>query len=239
MTDVNMTPLTHAERGSAFRCGSFEMRIVSHPASRRSCFALRFRAYEPYLLGGAKPQNSLFTDSFDQLPTTLIVGAYDDGRLIASMRLCFSRTSDSLATLPCAAHYPALTAVKAASCGALMEVSRVAIDPSITNTSYRTTLYASLVRLGAIAAEAADVSNILIATQATSEKFYRYMLGFERIGDPALYPPGDFKISLLGGDMRQARLRQKVQNKFFRVGRDEIARMRLALADCALIPAVA
>lgn len=239
MQSEAMTPFTPLEHPAAFRCGSFDMRIITRAADKRACFALRFRAYEPYLLGSAKPENGLFTDSFDSLPTTLVTGAYDEGRLIASMRLCLSRSWDSLATLPCAAHYPALAAVKSSSRSALMEVSRVAIDPAITNTSYRTTLYASLVRLGAIAAEAADVSDILIATQASYEKFYRYMLGFERIGEPAFYPPGDFKISLLGGDMRQARLRQKVQNSFFRVEREEIARMRHALADRALIPAVA
>lgn len=224
---------------SSFQCGSFDMRIVTSPAARTACFALRLRAYEQYLSIADMPENGLYTDLFDDLPTTLVVGAYDEGRLIASMRLCFSRTWDSLATLPCAAHYPALAAVKRDSSGAFMEVSRVAIDPAITNTSYRTTLYASLVRLGLIAAEAGGVSMVLIATQASSEKFYRYMLGFGRIGEPALYPPGDFKITLLGGDMRQARLRQKAQNSFFRIGQDEIARMRLALADHALIPAVA
>lgn len=224
---------------TAFRCGSFDMRIVTVPAECNACFALRLRAYQPYLPADEVPAGGLYTDQFDDLATTLIIGAHDAGRLIASMRLCFSRTWDSLGTLPCAAHYPQLSAIKEASESAMMEVSRVAIDPVITNTSYRTTLYASLVRLGLIAAEAGDVSTVLIATQASSEKFYSYMLGLKRIGEPAFYPPGDFKISLLGGDMRQLRLRQKVQNSFFRVGPEDIVRMRHALADRALIPAVA
>lgn len=224
---------------SKFRCGAFDMRIVTSLADRQACFALRLRAYAAYLPPSEIPTNGLYTDAFDDLPTTLVMGAYDAGRLVASMRLCFSRAWDSLETLPCAPYYPELEAVKSSSPGALMEVSRVAIDPAITNTSYRTTLYASLVRLGLIAANAADVSTILIATQAASEKFYRYMLGFERIGEPAFYPPGDFKISLLGGAIEQARLRQKTQNSFFRISGDDVARMRQALASRALLRDVA
>ena len=224
---------------SSFRCGAFDMRIVTLPADRQACFALRLRAYAVYLPPNEIPANGLYTDPFDDLATTLVMGAYDAGRLVASMRLCFSRAWDSTLTLPCAPYYPELETIKSSSSGALMEVSRVAIDPAITNTSYRTTLYASLVRLGLIAANAADVSTILIATQAASEKFYRYMLGLERIGEPAFYPPGDFKISLLGGAMEQARLRQKCQNSFFGVSDDEVARMRQALASRALLRDVA
>ena len=223
----------------AFHCGAFELRIVTDAAGRSACYELRLRAYWQYLRSDELPSGAEYKDRFDDLPTTLLMGAYDGDRLVASMRLCFSRPWDSLSTLPCAAYYPDLRPLKTQSRGALMEVSRVAIDPAITNTSYRTTLYASLVRLGLIAAEAADVSTILLATQATSEHFYRYMLGFERIGEPALYPPGDFKISLLGGAMSQARLRQKMQNSFFRITPEEVVRMRSALASRDLVGAVA
>ncbi len=231
-------PASHGSH-AGFDCGSFAIRIATGQMERNACFSLRFRAYERYLSAAERPSNGLYCDRFDDLPTTLVIGASDGGRLIASMRLCFSRTWDSLSTLPCAAHYPALAAVKRDSTGALMEVSRVAIDPAISNMSYRTTLYAALVRVGLIAAEAGEVSRILIGTQASTEKFYRYMLGFERIGEPAPYPPGNLKITLLAGEMAQARLRQKAQNSYFRVGQEEIARVRLALADRELIPAVA
>ena len=81
-----------------------------------------------------------------------------------------------------------------------------------------------------MAAEAAGVAKILIATRPDSVKFYKYMLGFELIGEPALYPPGDVKIALLGGSMSKARARQRLQNKFFRITEDEIASMRRALS---------
>ena len=61
------------------------------------------------------------------------------------------------------------------------------------------------------AAKAAGVSMILIATKPDWVRFYQYMLGFHPIGLPALYPPGDFKITLLGGSLEQAQSRQRMQ----------------------------
>jgi hypothetical protein len=234
MLNSNLSASTPHGSHWGFGSGSFDVRIVTSAAERNACFALRFRAYERYLAPSERPKNGLYCDRFDEMPTTLVIGAFDGGRLIASMRLCFSRPSEPATTMPCGAHYPALAALKTASTGALMEVSRVAIDPALTNMSYRTTLYAALVRVGIIAAEGGEVSHILIGTLPSSEKFYRYMLGFERIGEPAVYPPGDFKISLLGGDMSLVRKRQKMQNSFFRIGPDDIARMRSVLESQSL-----
>ena len=208
----------------------FELRIVTDAAKRSEIFQLRGRAYEKLL--GASPcaGQSEFRDAFDDLPTTLQIGAYDDGRLVGAMRLCLSRLWDGLETLPCANYYPELKSIKRAARGGLMEVSRFAIDTDIDNTSYRTTLYASLVRTSLIAAESADVSTFLIATRPDWVRFYKYMLGFELIGEPAMYPPGDMKIALLGGSLDQARKRQRMQNAFFRIEPHEIASMRKSLA---------
>lgn len=222
-----------------FRFGSFDMRLLDSDADRAASFALRLRAFEKYMTPAEVPADGLYKDAFDDLATSLLIGAYDDGRLAGSLRLCFSRPWDTLATLPCGAYYPALGVVKASARGSLMEVSRVAIAPTITNTSYRTTLYASLVRIGFIAAEAGGVSTILLATQEASEGFYRKMLGFERIGEPAFYPPGDFKITLLGGKMSQARLRQRTRNTFFRVAPEEVAALRDVMTARLLVAEVA
>lgn len=208
----------------------FEMRIVKNAAARRDIYALRQRAYQEFMTASDTAAAAGFSDPFDDLATTVLIGAYDGDRLAGSMRLCFSRPWDNIATLPCAAHYPALLAVKRTAAGSLMEVSRFSIEPGISNTSYRTTLYGSLVRASLMAAEAADVAKILIATRPDGVKFYTYMLGFELIGEPALYPPGDVKIALLGGSMSKARARQRLQNKFFRISDEEIAVMRRALS---------
>lgn len=222
-----------------FRFGAFDMRVLDSEADRAAGFSLRLRAYEKYLTSAEIPENSEYKDTFDNLSTSLLIGAYDGEKLAGSMRLCFSRPWDTLATLPCGAYYPPLAALKAAARGSLMEVSRVAIDPAITNTSYRTTLYASLVRIGFIAAEAGGVSTILLATPEASERFYGKMLGFERIGEPALYPPGDFKITLLGGSMNQARLLQRTRNTFFRISPEEVSALRDVLTARMLVAEVA
>lgn len=209
----------------------FEMRIVTRLADLHDVFALRLDAYREFISPAPPASQTEYRDAFDDELTTIQMGAYDDGRLVGAMRLCFSRSFDNLSTLPCAAHYPALLAVKRAAKGSLMEVSRFSIDPNISNTSYRTTLYGSLVRASLMAAEAANVSKILIATRPESVRFYTYMLGFELIGKPALYPPGDVKIVLLGGSLAQAQTRQRLQNKFFRITPDEISSLRRALSS--------
>ncbi|MEQ1670948.1 MAG: GNAT family N-acyltransferase [Hyphomicrobium sp.] len=207
----------------------FDMRIVSSNAERRDVYALRMSAYKEFMTPPPPAEQSEFRDAFDDYPTTLQIGAYDEDRLVGAMRLCFSRPFDSLATLPCAAHYPDLQAIKRAANGSLMEVSRFSIDPGISNTSYRTTLYASLVRASLMTAEAANAAKILIATRPDSVRFYKYMLGFEMIGEPALYPPGDVKIALLGGSLAQAKTRQRLQNAFFKITPDEIVSLRRTL----------
>jgi hypothetical protein len=69
------------------------------------------------------------------------------------------------------------------------------------------------------------------------------MLGFQQIGEPALYPPGDFKITLLGGSLELAKMRQRLQNRFFKITNEEIASMKHAitpaLARSTAAPAIA
>lgn len=207
----------------------FALRILTTDSEREEAYRLRYKAYEDILGEAGRNLGGIFRDAFDDLPTTVTIGAYDDGRLIASMRLCFSRPWEDLKPLPCAAYYPALADIKKTASGAIMEVSRLAIDPAITNTSYRTTLYASLVRTSFLASEAVGVSFIVIAMREAWVRFYRYMLGFEVVGEPAAYPPGDFNIWLLGGSIAQARLRQRMQNAFFRLTPEEVQNFRRQL----------
>ncbi|MGQ0457245.1 MAG: N-acyl amino acid synthase FeeM domain-containing protein [Hyphomicrobium sp.] len=207
----------------------FELKILTSAAERSDALSLRGRAY--VAMGHIRQDDgATLSDRFDELPTTALIGAYDEGRLVGAMRVCFCHPWQTLTSLPCAAYYPALADVKRRAPGSLVEISRMAIDPAIDNRSYRTTLYAALVRAGYLAAQAARVSMILIATKPDWVRFYQYMLGFETIGAPAMYPPGDFEITLLGGSLAQAEKRQRMQNAFFKITLDEIASMRTALA---------
>jgi N-acyl-L-homoserine lactone synthetase len=214
---------------------SFELRIIDSEAEVHAALSLRGRAYTAIGYDIEKSDGE-YTDHFDDLPTTVLLGAYDGNRLVGSVRLCFS-LPHSLSTLPCASHYPALKDLHRVQSRGFVEVSRLAIEPDLNNMSYRTTLYAFLVRASLTAALAAGVSMLLIATRPDWVRFYRYMLGFQQIGEPAFYPPGDFKITLLGGSLEQARMRQRLQNRFFKITEDEIESMKTAIG-AALVRAV-
>ena len=206
---------------------SFELRILKNETDVREALRLRGRAYTAIGYDIEKDDRE-YTDRFDALPTTVLLGAYDHERLVGSVRLCFS-LPQSLSTLPCAAYYPALKEEHRKQSHGFVEVSRLSIEPDLNNMSYRTTLYAFLVRASLTAALAAGVSMLLIATRPDWVKFYRYMLGFQQIGEPELYPPGDFKITLLGGSLEQARMRQRLQNRFFKITEEEVASMQSAI----------
>jgi N-acyl-L-homoserine lactone synthetase len=207
---------------------SFELRILNSESAIRDALRLRGRAYTAIGYDIEKADGE-YSDRFDELPTTVLLGAYDQDRLVGSVRLCFS-LPQSLSTLPCADYYPALKDTHRSQSRGFVEVSRLSIEPDLNNVSYRTTLYAFLVRASLTAAMAAGVSMLLIATRPDWVKFYTYMLGFQQIGEPALYPPGDFKITLLGGSLEQARMRQRLQNRFFKITDEEIASMQTAIA---------
>lgn len=216
---------------------TFELRVLANEGDVSEATALRLRAYEA--MGyGITSESGEYTDRFDTLATTVLLGAYDQGRLVGSVRLCFNHPWQTVSSLPCGPYYPALKEVKSNVDGALVEVSRLSIEPGINNTSYRTTLYAFLVRAALTGAQAAEVAMLLIATRPDWVKFYKYMLGFEVIGEPAFYPPGDFKITLLGGSLKQAETRQRLQNRFFKITPGEIASMRIAIAPALAAAAV-
>lgn len=208
---------------------SFELRILDNENAIREALRLRGRAYTAIGYDIEKADGE-YSDRFDELPTTVLLGAYDQDRLVGSVRLCFS-LPQSLSTLPCAAYYAALKDMHRTQSHGFVEVSRLSIEPDLNNMSYRTTLYAFLVRASLTAALAAGVSMLLIATRPDWVRFYRYMLGFQQIGEPALYPPGDFKITLLGGSLEQARMRQRLQNRFFKINDEEIASMKTAITS--------
>lgn len=216
----------------------FELRVLARDTDRSDVFALRYRAYRDAwcIPLDAKEQ---YSDLYDELDSTVALAAYDAGICVGTLRVNFSHSWQSSTTLPCSAIYPLVAGVKAKAGGTLVEMSRLAIDPSITNTSYRTTLYASLVRAGFIAAQAANVAMILVATKADWVRFYQYMLGFKTIGEPGIYPPVNVPVALLGGSFGDAQKHQRAQNAFFKITDDEIASMTAALASALSVPAVA
>lgn len=208
---------------------AFELRLLSRPADLSESFRLRQRAYANQGLISRGSDGAEYKDAHDDLSTTAIFGGYDDGRLVASMRLCFSLPADGLETLPCASYYPTLGAFKRNAVHGLAEVSRLCIEPEIGNTSFRATLYGFMVRSAFAAARAAEVSAIVVATRPDWVSYYKHLLSFEQVGEPALYPPGDMPITLLAGHIDHASRRAQMRNRFFRVSDDDVARMRRML----------
>ncbi len=236
---TSAAPVTFTPRQSNVLSGTakfpFDMHVATVNDDRNDAFRLRFRAYDA---AGFPPDDASgsFTDAADTLSTTTVITAYDAGKCVGTLRVCFSQPWQPVTNLPCAAYYPAIRSIKASAGGALVEVGRLAIDPELTNTSYRTTLYAALVRAAFIAAQAGNGSHILVTTRPAGVPFYKAMLGFHAVGEPAMYPPGDLPVTLLAGTIGQAAMKQRAQNAFFRITLDEIASMRLALGDVIAKP---
>lgn len=213
----------------------FDIRVLMRSDDRREAFAVRYKAYRH---AGHIPETAdgLYSDPADAWPTTALIAAYDKGKCVGVIRLAVSQPWQPASTLPCARYYPALNAIKAAAPRAVIEIGRLAIDPAITNTSYRTTLFAALIRACFIAAQAVRASHIVLTARAVSTGFHTSMLGFEQYGEPAFYPPGDLPIAMLVGTLGQAELKQRAQNMFFRIRADEIASMRGALEPLTAPP---
>ena len=216
----------------------FDLKVLTHGSDRDEVFALRYRAYRD---AWCIPLDATerYSDRYDDLKSTVLLAAYDAGVCIGALRVNFSHPSQSCSTMPCAGVYPAVAGVKSATPGRMVEMSRLSIDPTITNTSYRTTLYASLLRAGFMAAQAANVSMILIATKPDWIRFYQYMLGFKTIGEPATYPPCTEPVALLGATFGETQKHQRAQNAFFKILPEEIASMRCALAPALDAPVAA
>ena len=113
--------------------------------------------------------------------------------------------------------------------GRLVDIWRLAIDPNISNTSYRTTKNASMFRSRLIASEAGHATDILVATKPESIRFCGPILGCEQIGQPRNYPPFNLEITFLSVTMSQAETPQRKCGNFFRTSIAEIDWMRAAI----------
>ena len=212
---------------STTRTFPLKFELLTARSDLSAIFHLRYRAYRH---DGHIPEDprAQFSDVNDDVATTVHIGAFDGFTCIGSVRVSFAHAGHG--SLPCAPYYPDVALLARDASRRLVEFTRLAVDPSITNVSYKTTIYAALVRTALMVAEATDTTDILVATKPSRVKFYEILLGFSRLGRPAKYPPGDLDISLLRLPMERARRTQELQNRFFNIGDGELACMRHALA---------
>ncbi len=196
--------------------------------NRREAFALRYRGYAHGGLIEPSPFG-IYTDAYDDLPTTLIAGLFRRGACIATLRLSFYAPGGEAPVLPCEKVYPEVPALKANAQGLLVELSRLAIDPEITSTRYRARLYAATIRAGISACLALDAKHLLVATQTKWLSFYKHVLDFKVAGPAQFYPPGDVPVVLLERELDEGLKRRVAKNMFFKLDPAELDDLKTRL----------
>jgi N-acyl-L-homoserine lactone synthetase len=196
--------------------------------NRREAFALRHKGYAEAGLIEPSPFG-IYSDAYDELPTTVVAGLFRRGVCIATLRLSFYAPGMTGPSLPCEKVYPEIEAIKGRATGLVVELSRLAIDPTITNQRYRARLYAAAIRAGVSACIAMDAKHLLVATQTKWRSFYEHVLDFKVTGAPQFYPPGDVPVVLLERDLDDNLKRRVAKNMFFRLDGAELDDLRTRL----------
>lgn len=205
--------------------------------NRREAFALRHRGYVNAGLIEASPFG-IYSDVYDEVPTTVVAGLFRRGACIATLRLSFYRPGADGPALPCEKVYPEVQGVKDNAKGLVVELSRLAIDPDISSTRYRARLYAAAIRAGITACIAMDARHLLVATQTKWQSFYQHVMHFKALGPPQFYPPGDVPVVLLGRELDDDLKRRVAKNMFFRIDDAELNDLKARLpALVGLVPA--
>jgi hypothetical protein len=196
--------------------------------NRREAFALRHRGYVNAGLIEASPFG-IYSDVYDELPTTVVAGLFRRGACVATLRLSFYKPGTQSASLPCENVYPEVQGVKDSAQGLVVELSRLSIDPDIKNTRYRARLYAAAIRAGVTACIAMDARHLLVATQTKWQSFYQHVMAFKALGPPQFYPPGDVPVVLLGRALDDELKRRLARNMFFKIDDKELDELKTLL----------
>jgi hypothetical protein len=196
--------------------------------NRREAFALRHRGYVSAGLIEASPFG-IYSDVYDELPTTVVAGLFRRGACIATLRLSFYAPGTLSAALPCENVYPEVQGVKDNAQGLVVELSRLSIDPDIKNTRYRARLYAAAIRAGVTACIAMDARHLLVATQTKWQSFYQHVMAFKALGPPQFYPPGDVPVVLLGRALDDELKRRLSKNMYFKIDDAELEELKTLL----------
>jgi hypothetical protein len=216
-----------------------DLKVFTAGTAKRDIYALRYRAYiEGEFI--TPREDALFFDEFDDLETSYTVGAFDNGSCVGTLRVTFGQGRAGGRTMPCQAIFPQIGTLEAKGFGRVVEFTRMAVEPELTNTSYKTTLYATLIRAGMILAHAGRADFGLICVHPDKAKFYQMIAGFKPMAEADNYPGINAAATLLGREFRALNSKGARQNPFFRVTPVEIERARVSLfANDTEIAAVA
>lgn len=206
------------------------LRIYSSTSDLSDLYRLRYRAFRDagWIAENAEER---FSDQFDRFSSTFAIGAFHKGACIGSVRLAFGGAEYRAESMPCEVQFPQeLRKFVGSRHRRLIEFSRMAVEPSLTNNSFRTTLYASLVRAGFMLSYAADVDLALIAVHKKISPFYQAMCGFKLYGKSDSYGGIAEPTHLLGREFHALDARRQRRNAFFAFSDAEIERARQTLS---------
>lgn len=216
-TDMLFQPplVLDSNSGDAAKNFPISLRIYAAASDQSDLNRLRYRAFRA---AGWIPENPAgeFIDRYDTLPSTYAIGAFHAGECIGSLRLAFGGADCPRDTMPCESQFPReIEGLNPARHLRMTEFSRMAVEPSLVNRSFRTTLYASLVRAGLILSAAARTDIGLIAVHTRVSRFYQMMCGFTAIGRSGSYAEIEEPTDLLALKFSEAEERRLRSNAFF------------------------
>jgi len=216
--------------GDAAKNFPISFRIYAAQSDQSEINRLRYRAFRDggYIAENAKQE---FVDRYDHLSSTYAIGAFHDEECVGSLRLAFGGKECPRESMPCQAEFPGEVAgLDPDGRLTMVEFSRMAVEPSLANRSFRTTLYASLVRAGLIVSTAERADIVLIAVHPRVSRFYRAMCGFEIVGRSSSYAEIDEETDLLALRSGEVERRRRLSNAFFGIAAAEIEGAERTLA---------
>ena len=94
--NVNFVPpfVLDSHDGNASKNFAMDLRIFSNLTDRRDIYELRYRAYIESGLIEAQ-EDRAFSDRFDDMASSYIIGAYSKGVCIGSLRLAFGESGSA------------------------------------------------------------------------------------------------------------------------------------------------
>lgn len=207
---ANLGSASFVDRGLDL-LAKIEYRRAETEEEREEIFRLRYRCF---LGEGAISPNpeERFTDRYDELGGTWLVGIYLDGRIVASMRICVAT-----------AEFPELPAMWAFKneVQPLLDAGQVVIDPTRftvdRNVSREHPLLAYMTaRIGWLAGEYFQANTILATQRREHQAFYRRVFNYKLIAEPRHYPTLEKPLGLMTLDYFAERDRVNNRYPFFR-----------------------
>jgi len=236
ITKLSFLPASLLKTESAKGGKSFPLtlKVFGPDDDKRAIFDLRYRAFTEIGVIDER-EDGLFSDAYDDLATTWNIGAFEGETCIGSLRLTFGNSGRTRPTMPCQEVFlPEIASLQGRGYCKLVEFTRMAVAPGLTNTSFRATLYGSLVRAGMMIAQAGAADYALMSAHPDRTRFYKTMCGFEVIAHADDYPGINAPAVLLGRDFRVLEQRRTSRNPFFNFTAAEVASARAAMRSASI-----